>query len=65
MAKRKSVKVPDMIVTARVKDYLHDHGFRADGELTKALNDVIADKLLEAMDRAETNGRGTVRPGDL
>lgn len=48
-----------------VKEFNKEAGYRSDGELIDALNEKVGEILTAAQERAETNGRSTVRPGDL
>lgn len=65
MAKKK-VDVPMMIVTSKVKEFISgNYDKRVAGELVGELNAKVARLLADAVERCESNGRGTVRPGDL
>jgi hypothetical protein len=48
-----------------VKDFNKEAGYRSDGELIEALNTRVSEILTAAQERARTNGRSTIRPGDL
>lgn len=67
MAKRKgkSKSVGTLVVTARVKEYIRSKDFRTGGDFIDALSDEVEIILDNAMDRADTNGRTTLRAGDL
>lgn len=58
-------KSPTFAVTARIKEYNTDKGFRSDGELVEAVNAKVQELLDAAQQRAQQNGRTTVRPQDL
>lgn len=53
----------DLIVNKGVKEALEGHNVSA--ELYDALEDKVAQILETAADRADANGRKTVRPEDL
>lgn len=55
----------DFVVTSRVKEFLSKKGYRSSADLIDELNDVIKCKLEDAADRADDNGRSTVRGSDV
>lgn len=61
MAKTKEV----LVVGSKVKAAVAEHGMRSDGALVEAISDKVHAMIKRAADRAKTNGRSTVRPGDL
>ena len=54
-----------LVVGSKVKEVIRAAGLRSDGELVEAVSDKVHEMLAAGMSRAETNGRSTVRPGDL
>lgn len=54
-----------LVVGSKVKEFMKEAGMRSDGELIAAVSDKVHDLLGAAVERAKTNKRGTVRPGDL
>lgn len=58
-------KTANFVVTARVKEFNSEAGFRSDGELVDAVNEKVEEMLIQAQHRASENGRSTVRPQDL
>lgn len=66
MAKRKSKKsYGTLVIQSKVKDMARDEKFRVGGDFIEGLSDRVEDLVNDAMDRAETNGRATLRAGDL
>lgn len=70
MAKAKKVsKKPEpreiVVVGSKVKDVIKNAGLRSDGELVQAISDKVHELLAAAIERAQGNKRGTVRPYDL
>jgi histone H3/H4 len=53
----------DLIVKAAVKEALSENNVSAD--FYDALNEEVAERLDDAAERAESNGRKTVQPRDL
>ena len=54
-----------VVVGSKVKEVVRNAGLRSDGELVQAVSDQVYDLLDEAIFRATSNGRSTVRPYDL
>jgi hypothetical protein len=54
-----------LVVGSKVKAFVSGQGLRSDGELIAAVSAKVEQLLTEAVARAKTNGRQTVRPGDL
>lgn len=50
---------------SRIKDFVKDKGLRCDGDLPDAASEKLASLLDRAAERAQANGRKTVRPEDL
>lgn len=68
MAKKKaSKKKPKeiLVVGSKVKEVVRAAGLRSDGELVQAVSDKVHELLEAAIQRAQDNKRGTVRPYDL
>ena len=58
-------KMPQMVVTSRVKDFIKAKKLRSDGALIDAVNAKLAGMLEAAAARTKANGRSTVRGHDL
>jgi len=54
-----------LVIASKVKARISEKGMRTDGTLIAALSTKIEALLDEAVARAKTNNRSTVRPGDL
>lgn len=54
-----------LVVGSKVKEFMKEAGMRSDGELIAAVSEKVHALLGDAVERAKTNKRGTVRPGDL
>ena len=54
-----------VVVGSKVKDVVRNAGLRSDGDLVQAVSDSVHDLLEAAINRAQQNKRGTVRPYDL
>ena len=68
MAKKKTSKKKQkeiLVVGSKVKDVVRNAGLRSDGELVQAVSEKVHDLLEAAIQRAQDNKRGTVRPYDL
>lgn len=52
-------------VASKVKDFVKEKEFYASNDLPDALSDRVTVILSEAIERANANGRRTVRPCDL
>ena len=66
MAKAKKKKAREVVVVgSKVKDVVRNAGLRSDGELVQAVSEKVHDILEAAIERAQGNKRGTVRPYDL
>jgi len=55
----------DLAYQSRVKDYIKDKELRCDGDLPDAASEKLSELLDDAAERAQANGRKTVRPEDL
>ncbi len=66
-AKKASKKKPRevVVVGSKVKDVVRNAGLRSDGGLVQAVSEKVHDLLEAAIQRAQDNKRGTVRPYDL
>lgn len=62
-SKKKSREV--VVVGSKVKDVVRSAGLRSDGDLVQAVSECVHDLLGAAIERAQSNKRGTVRPHDL
>lgn len=68
MAKKKTAKKKArevVVVGSKVKDVIRNAGLRSDGDLVQAVSEKVHDLLEAAIERAQANKRGTVRPYDL
>lgn len=70
MAKAKKVSKKQeprevVVVGSKVKDVIRDAGLRSDGDLVQAISEKVHEMLGAAIERAQGNKRGTVRPYDL
>ena len=71
MGKKKAMKTAKakgakpVAITSRIKDLIRSGNMRADGALVDAVNEKIMELLNNAIARAGSNGRKTVRPQDL
>lgn len=54
-----------LVVGSKVKAFVSAQGMRSDGELVAAVSAKVEQLLKDAVERAKTNSRQTVRPGDL
>jgi hypothetical protein len=54
-----------LIVVSKVKAYISRQECRTSGDFIDALNNKVADLVMEAVVRCKSNQRGTVRAGDL
>lgn len=62
-AKKKAREV--VVVGSKVKDVVRNAGLRSDGDLVQAVSEAVHNLLEAAINRAQQNKRGTVRPYDL
>jgi len=62
-AKKKDREI--VVVGSKVKEVIRSAGLRSDGELVQAVSDQVHEMLEQAILRAKSNKRGTVRPYDL
>jgi RNA recognition motif-containing protein len=61
-----SAKVREIVVVgSKVKEVIREAGLRSDGDLVQAVSDKVHELLRDAIGRAKSNKRGTVRPHDL
>ena len=58
-------KVPQMVVTSRVKEVIKSKKLRSDGKLADAVNEKLLAMIEGAAARCKANGRSTVRGYDL
>lgn len=68
MAKRKGSSKKSfgtLVVTSKVKDYIRNKDFRTGGDFIEALSEEVETMIDNAIDRADTNGRSTLKAGDL
>jgi histone H3/H4 len=61
----KKVENIQVAVASRVKEVVKGAGMRADGTLPDAVNAKVVAMLNDAVERAQSNNRSTVRPHDL
>jgi histone H3/H4 len=54
-----------LVIASKVKSYISAAGMRCDGDLVVAVSAKVEQLLKDAVERAKTNSRQTVRPGDL
>lgn len=54
-----------LVVASRIKEAARAGDVRVAGDFADAFNAEVNEVLSKAIDRAKTNGRSTVRPGDL
>lgn len=54
-----------LVIASKVKARISDKEMRSDGGLVVALSAKVDSLIDEAIDRAKTNGRSTVRPCNL
>jgi len=54
-----------VVVGSKVKEVIREAGLRSDGDLVQAVSDEVHALLREAIKRARSNNRSTVRPHDL
>jgi hypothetical protein len=54
-----------LIVGSKMKDVVKSLGYMSSGDLIEALSERVHQMLQSAAQRAEENGRSTVRPYDL
>lgn len=64
MAKAKKEALMTLVQSA-VKTTIKEAGCQTSGDLVPALNGKVHDIIGQAINRCKTNGRATVRPGDL
>jgi hypothetical protein len=62
-AKKKDREI--VVVGSKVKEVIRSAGLRSDGDLVQAVSDQVHEMLEQAILRAISNKRGTVRPYDL
>lgn len=55
----------DLIYKSRIKDAIKEKGLLCDGDLPDAVSEEVSRLLDDAAERAQENGRKTVRPVDL
>jgi hypothetical protein len=54
-----------VVVGSKVKAYIKEKGMQSSGDLLDALNDLVHWHLDKAVERTKSNGRATVRAGDI
>ena len=52
-------------MASRIKEAARDADIRVAGDFAEAFNTEVNQVLTRAIDRAKSNGRATLRPGDL
>lgn len=55
----------DLIYKSRIKDVIKEKNLLCDGDLPEAVSEEVSKLLDKAAQRAQENGRKTVRPVDL
>lgn len=53
------------VVVARIKEFFSSKEMQSSGDLAEAVSAKVEEMLAAAAERAESNGRKTVRPDDL
>ena len=53
------------VITSKVKEFVRAAGYNCGGDLSEALSKKVTFLLKQAVKRAESNGRRTVRAQDL
>ncbi len=56
---------PNIVVGSKVREFVKELGFRADGDLVEAASTLLCEALRKAASRAQASGRATIRPTDL
>lgn len=64
-ATRGSSSNAQLVVGSRVKEAARDADIRVGSDFADAFNAEVNEVLSRAIDRARSNGRATLRPGDL
>jgi hypothetical protein len=64
-ARKTTAPAGNIVVASKVKEAAKGHEVRTSSDLVDALNQHVAELLAKAAERAKSNGRSTVRPGDL
>ncbi len=54
-----------VVVGSKVKAYIKSKGMQSSGDMLDALNEVVHWHLDKSIERTKSNGRATVRAGDL
>jgi histone H3/H4 len=66
MAKKANKKADvSFIKQSTVKEFLAGQGFRSSSDIFEALNDQIADILVQGAERCKANNRQTVKGSDI
>lgn len=68
MAKRKGKSKKSgeiLVIQSKVRDYIRSKNFRTSAEFIDALSEEVEVLIDHAIDRADTNGRSTLKAGDL
>jgi histone H3/H4 len=55
----------NVVVASKLREAVKGHDIRMSGDLVDALNEHVHEVIAKAVERAKSNGRGTVRPNDL
>ena len=63
--KKKKAQASNLVVGSKVKEAIKASGYRCSGDLVDALNEHVQSILEGAVERCDSNNRGTVRPHDL
>ena len=64
MAKKKNRDII-LVVGSKIKEVVKDNDCQSSGELVEAVSNAVYDLIEAACDRAQKNGRKTVRAYDL
>lgn len=54
-----------LLIASKVKSRISEKGMRSDGNLVAAMSAKVEQLIDDAVERAKTNNRSTVRPGDI
>ena len=63
--KKKAKVVEQLFVQSRVKEIAQEHDFRVGGDFLEQLNQKAGGFIVDAIERAASNGRKTVRGSDV
>jgi histone H3/H4 len=65
MAKKRAPRKESFSVASKIKEYVRSKGYCAGSDLPDAVSTKVVELLDAAIERTESNGRKTVRSGDL